>query len=195
MGLEELIRRARDGEGEALGELTRRYEPKIRRAIRRRLAADLHQRVDTDDVFQSTVALSLQALQGFRYEGEKAFEAWLTRMAERRLLDAARRHRAGMRDVRRQQPLEAAAARPASLTSPTQGAVRSEFGAKIQDAVAHLDDLERRVVELRSYENRSFRAIAEEMELPGKDAARSLYQRALKKMGDLVGKGGSTAEH
>jgi len=190
-GLEELIRRAREGEGEAIGELSQRYGNRVRGAIRRGLAPDLRARVDTDDVFQSTFAASLHALKGFRYEGEKAFVAWLTKMAERRLIDAARRHRAEMRDVRRQLPLASAAARSAGLTSPTQGVARSEVTESIQRAVSRLPDSERRIVEMRSYENRSFLEIAEEVGLSGKDAARDAYRRALKRMGDFVGSDGA----
>ena len=60
-----------------------------------------------------------------------------------------------MRDVRRQQPLDAAAGRSAGLTSPTQGAARSEVRAASSEPSLALPDAERRVVEMRSYESRS----------------------------------------
>ncbi|MHC4137393.1 MAG: sigma-70 family RNA polymerase sigma factor [Planctomycetota bacterium] len=183
--LEELVRRAQAGDRAAAGELAQRYEDRVKASIRRRLAPDLRQRVDTDDIFQSTIAASLEDLVGFKYEGEKALVAWLTSVAERRLISAARRHRAGKRDVRRHRPLAAAGSVAGNLTSPTRGAVRAETKASIQRAVARLPAIERRVVELRSYEGLAFREIAERLELADKHAAREVFLSALRKIGDL----------
>ena len=184
--LADLVGRARAGDREAADEIARRYEGRVRRAIQLRLAPDLKARVDTDDVFQSTFTAALGSLEGIHYEGEQAFVAWLTKTAEHRVISAARRHRAEKRDVRRQRPLLAAWDRSAALTSPTQGAIRSETRGGIRRAIEHLQGERRRVVELRAYEGLSFRAIAERVGLPDKNVARDLYRNALKEMGDLL---------
>lgn len=50
---EELLRRARDGDGEALGELARRYEPEVRLVARLRLGPGLRPYLDSIDLVQS----------------------------------------------------------------------------------------------------------------------------------------------
>ena len=184
--LEVLLTRAQGGDQRALDELIEAYGPRVRLAIRGRLAADLKRRVDTEDIFQSTIAASLKGIVGLRYEGEKAFVRWLARAAERRLLHVARRHRAEMRDVGREAPLQAAGSLPASRTSPTRGVVRDEVDRDVRSAVSGLPDLERRVVELRSFAGETFQRIADELGLPDRHAARDVYRSALRKMADLL---------
>jgi RNA polymerase sigma-70 factor (ECF subfamily) len=183
--LAELVRRAQAGDQEAAGELVRSFEEPVRTIISQPLGPGLRQRVDTDDIFQSTVLASLDELAGFRYQGEKAFIAWLAGVAERRIVTAARRHRAAKRDLRRENPAAEADVLPGEFTSPTQGAVRSEVTEDIQRAVERLPRLERQAVELHSYEGLGFGEVAERLGLSDKHAARRLFQRALKRMGDL----------
>ncbi|MHC4136610.1 MAG: sigma-70 family RNA polymerase sigma factor [Planctomycetota bacterium] len=184
--LEELVRRAQAGNKEAAAELVRSFEGPVRAAIRRRLGTDLRRRVDTDDIFQSTILASLDELSGFRYQGEKEFVAWLAAVAERRIVTAARRHRAAKRDVRREHPALEANGIAGDRTSPTQGAVRAEVTEDIQRAVDRLPALERRAVELHAYEGLGFGELARRLGLTDKHAARRLFQRALKRMGDLI---------
>lgn len=185
-GLEALVHRAQQGDREAAGELIRRYGDRIRAAIRQRLAPRFRRRFDTEDVFQSALAVSLEDLQGIRYEGEKAFVAWLTTVAERRLLGNIRKHRAERRDVAREHTQGAAADVTAGLTSPTRGAERAEVKVAIDEAVARLPRAEQQVIRLRSYEGLSFSEVAGVMGLSNKHAARDLFLRALKRMGELV---------
>jgi len=184
--LGELVRRAQSGDKEAAAELVSSFEGPVRAVIRRRLGADLRQRVDTDDIFQSTVFASLDELSAFRFEGEKAFVAWLATVAERRIVTAARRHRAAKRDIRREHAAAGADDVMGDCTSPTQGAVRAEVTENIQRAVDRLPSLERRAVELHAYEGLGFAELAQQLGLTDKHAARRLFQRALKRMGDLI---------
>jgi len=184
--LELLVRRAQDGERDALEELLRRYGDRVRVAIRQRLSPQLRRRFETEDVFQSSVAVTLEDLRGLQFRGEREFISWLRTIAERRLLSAARRHHAARRDVRCEERLEDPDAVPAGHTTPPERAERAEAQAEIERAIARLPAEERRVIRLRSYEGLPFREIAENMGLSNKHAARDLYLRALKRMGELV---------
>jgi len=184
--LGELIRRAAAGDRDAAGELVRRYEAPLRAAIHRRLGANLRTRVDTDDIFQSAIFESVENLATFRYRGEQAFLAWLTTLAEHRLRDQARYHAAAKRDHRMERPLPPADEVPEDRTTPTQGAVRTELGQRLREAVARLADLDRQVVELHSFEGLGFKEIAERLGLGDKNAARWVFQRALNRMEDLL---------
>lgn len=184
--LEALIGRARAGDGDAAGEIARRYEGHVRHSIGHKLPRDLRRRFDSEDVFQSTIADSITALQGFKYQGEKAFLAWLAGVAERRLLGASRRNRAQMRDVGRDRSLTAAAGVSVGRTSPSQGAARAEARGTIQDALARLPDELRIVADMRSREGLTFREISERLDLTNADVARDRYRAALKKMGEVL---------
>jgi RNA polymerase sigma-70 factor (ECF subfamily) len=188
--LEGLIERAAAGDDDAAGELATRYEGRVRATIRRRLGPELRARVETDDIFQTSFFAALGDLTGFRYQGEAAFVRWLSTVAERKMLMTARRHRAGKRDLRLEWPLDGVGEMPGQLTSPTQGAVRGEMKAGIRQAVAELPEPDRQVVELHSFEGLGFREVAERLGLADKNAARHIFQRALKKMGDLLGPSG-----
>ena len=181
-----LVRRAQQGERDAVEELIRRYGGQVRATIRNRLTPQLRRRFETEDVFQSSVAISIEDLRGLHFEGEKEFVAWLKKVAERRLLGAVRRHRADRRDVRREVQLKDADALAGKITTPSERAERAEVRADIERAIARLPERERRVIRLRSYEGLAFREIAEVMHLSSKHAARDLFLRALREMGELV---------
>ncbi|MHC4471237.1 MAG: RNA polymerase sigma factor [Planctomycetota bacterium] len=188
--IERLIELAREGDQEAAGELAKRYEGRVRASIRRRLGPELRARVETDDIFQTSFFAALGDLAGFRYRGEAAFVRWLSTVAERKMLMTARRHRAGKRDLRLEWPLDGVGDIPGQMTSPTQGAVRGELKEGIREAVARLPDPDRQVVQLHSFDGLGFREIAEKLGLADKNAARHVFQRALKQMGDLLGPAG-----
>jgi RNA polymerase sigma-70 factor (ECF subfamily) len=184
--LEELLRRAAAGDRDAAGELSRRYEVPLRAAIHRRLGADLRARIDTDDVFQSTILESVESLESFRYRGERAFLGWLTTLAERRIRDKARYHGAAKRDHHKDRPLPPADEVPGDRTTPTQGAVRTEVTEQLREAVARLADPDRQVVELHSFEGLGFKEVAQRLGLADKNAARYVFQRALNQIEDLL---------
>lgn len=71
----EFIRRARDGDGEAIRELYRRYAPRVY-AVVRRLAGD---DALAEDWAQEAWVRAIRALPSFR--GESRFSTWLHRIA------------------------------------------------------------------------------------------------------------------
>jgi RNA polymerase sigma factor (sigma-70 family) len=179
-----LVRRAGAGDREAAGEIARRYEGLLRARIRRRLGRRLRARVETDDIFQSTIAASLLDLEGFEYRGEQEFLGWLTTVAERRIRSAGRFHGAARRDIERERNVSEAGEVAADRTSPTQGAVRSELAEGLRQAIARLPQPDRRVMEMRSFRGLGFQEIAEATGLSDRNSARWVFQRALKKMED-----------
>ena len=184
--LADLLGRAADGDEDAAGELVRHYERPVRKTIHFRLGPELRARVDTDDIFQSTIATAIHDLPNVSFRGEKAFVGWLRTIAERRVQMAVRHHRAQKRDVRKDLPLDAAERVAGKLTSPTKGAVRAELTIGVQQAIARLPEEERRVVELHSYEGLSFQEVAERLGLRNKNQAYRIFENALNRMGDLI---------
>lgn len=181
-----LVARAARGDPRATEELARRYDPPLRRFVHRRIGPDLRSRVDTDDICQSAFFAAFESLPNFRFRGERPFLSWLSSIAEQKIRNAGRRHRALRRDARRDRALEHAREMPTAGTSPTQGATRSETVRGIRAALEELPPREREVVRLHSFDGRSFREIAEELDLADKSTARRIFLDALKRIGHLL---------
>lgn len=179
---QDLMRLARDGDPDARGELYVRSSTTVHRAIERRLGRALRRRVDADDVWQSVVLVTLSRLGTGRFDGERSFVAWLVRVAERRVLDEARRHRAARRDVRRERPLASVEA-VASDSDEGQDTWVDAASRRVREAVSTLPHAERRAVELHSYDGRSYDEVAGALGLPRRGDARNLFRRALRELG------------
>jgi RNA polymerase sigma-70 factor (ECF subfamily) len=182
--LEQLVQSAREGDREAADAIARRYMGRLRPIVRRQIGDHLRARVDTDDMVQTAIHQAVRDLEGFEYQGEKAFEGWLARVAARKVQMAARHHQAGKRDVRRDDIETRFGEKAGRLTSPTQGAARNEVTKDIREAVAQLPDRERSVVELHTFDGLTFGEVAEKLGLENKDRARYVFQSALKLLGD-----------
>jgi DNA-directed RNA polymerase specialized sigma24 family protein len=85
-----LVERSAAGDRDAMDALVLRYGPGVRAALHASLAPDVRARVDTDDLFQSTMTAALADLRSFRWEGEPAFRAWLLTVARNEALMAGR---------------------------------------------------------------------------------------------------------
>lgn len=83
----ELIRRSRELDHAAFGELLRRHDP----AMRRLAFSLLHQSSAIDDALQDAYLQAFRGLGGFR--GDAAFSSWLYRIVYRSCLDRLRRRR------------------------------------------------------------------------------------------------------
>jgi RNA polymerase sigma factor (sigma-70 family) len=185
-----LIDAACAGDRAAMDALVVRFGPLVRNALRGKIAEDLRKRLDTDDLFQSTMTAALADLPGFQYRDEPSFRAWLVLVAERQAAMAGRRNRRKMRALAREEAPEAGAEAPALRTTPSALASRRESSVQLSDAVAALPPEDRRVVELHSYQGLSFAETARIAGLADEDAARWVFRRALKRLGETMGGGG-----
>lgn len=100
----ELMEQVRLGSEEAVATLLDDYGSTIRRAIRMQMLDSRLQRViGESDIFQSVVSRFLFDLWAgrFEFESPQHLAALLRKMAEARVIDAARHHTAQRRDIRR----------------------------------------------------------------------------------------------
>jgi len=100
----ELIRKVRQGDGEAAAELVRRYEPAIRRAVRFRLAdARLRRACDSVDICQAVLGSFFVRVATGQYELDTPEQLLklLAAMARNKLCKQVERQRAARRDHRR----------------------------------------------------------------------------------------------
>jgi len=174
----ELLGEAQAGDRNALNELLRRYEDRLRRVVRVRLDARLRRSLDSSDVVQETFAAALSGIPTFRALDRGAILGWLTRIAENELIDLRRRASAAKRDRSNEVPLEAIGPPASRLPGPAEESAAAELRRRVDAAVAGLPQDWRDVIVLRTYLGASWQDVARQLGCPTADAARQLHRRA-----------------
>src|SRR3989442_8334793 len=106
---EQLLQRAKRGDGAAVNELLNRHREALRRMVELRLDPAIKGRVDASDIVQDVLVEANRRLKEYLIHPAMPFHLWLRHMAKDRLIDAHRRHRqAQRRSLDREQPLVAA---------------------------------------------------------------------------------------
>ncbi len=157
---QELIRRARDGDREALGVLLDRYRPYLRILAQRRLEP-VQGRVDASDVVQQTFLEAQRDFPAFGGKEEPELIAWLRRVLENNAANTLERHWfAQKRRVDRERslddthgggtPLHRSVA--AEQTSPSRRAMLGEAAVRLAEALETLPADQREAVRLRHLE-------------------------------------------
>lgn len=150
------LREARSGSREAFDELLIRCRGRLATLVRLRLGARLRERVEVDDVLQEAGLRAFRSIESVPCEDEEAFFRWLASVAERVIVDLARRHR--------RRPAEALAQEvPASIVSPSRGLRRDERFERLQEALDTLRPGHREVIVLTRIHGLPLREVAERM--------------------------------
>ncbi len=153
-----LVKRAQDGDRNALNELVNRYERKTYNLAYRLMG----NHADASDAAQEALVRVCLRLHNFR--GESAFSTWLFRVVTNTCLDELRRRgrlrHASLDDT---MPLEEGAVQrqaPDEADSPVEYAERHEVQAAVQRAIKRLPDEYRVVVVMRDIQGLSYHEIA-----------------------------------
>jgi RNA polymerase sigma-70 factor (ECF subfamily) len=161
---DDLLLRAKAGDGAALGALFAHYRDRLRKMVRLRLDRRVAARLDASDVLQEAYLDVSRRFGEYAAAPAVPFYIWLRELTGQRLIDLHRRHLgAKMRDAGQEvslcrgglpQASSASLAQQllAGLTSPTQAAIRAELQLKLQDALNSMDPIDREVVVLRHFE-------------------------------------------
>jgi RNA polymerase sigma-70 factor, ECF subfamily len=158
---EDLIRRAREGDREALGKLLERYRAYLRLLAQRRLDAAAQARVDASDVVQQTCMEAHRDFAAFRGQAEGELLAWLRRILEHNAAHTIERHvYAQKRTIDKERSLDDSqnAAGPlrrrvaADQTSPSRRAMLGEAAVRLAQALECLPEDQREAVRLRHLE-------------------------------------------
>ena len=134
--LDQWIERLNHGDVDAVAPVFRACEPYLRIAIRRRLSSRLRPKVDSVDVVQSVFADLVRGVRdgAWHFSGRRQLEAFLRRIAWRRLADRYQKHG---RAMKREQSLEDTPSRSLGDTTqsrPSQEAEGREFWQGILSA-------------------------------------------------------------
>lgn len=169
----DLAERFRGGERAAFDQLVRRHERGMWRVVRRYVRSD----ADAADVVQLAFVRAFKGLAAFR--GAASVRSWLYRIAINCALS-------WLRDHRREQPAEIA---EDALVAPSQAAARIAAGqeqARLREAVAQLPPKQKLVLELRVFDDLSFREVAELAECT-ENTAKVNFHYAVKRLREILG--------
>ena len=170
---QEQLDRYRAGDRKAFDELVRRHQ----RAIFLLGLRYLGNVEDARDLGQRAFVQAYQQLGAFR--GDARFRTWIYRIASNLALDALRKR---SRDTR----LEVALDTPQELGRVRDQLAELEENARLRAAVAALPPKQRLVVELRIFDDLSFREVGEIVD-SSEAAAKVNFHHALKRLRVLLG--------
>lgn len=193
---EDLLKRANEGDREALGFLLERHGPAVRKGLAGRIPKRWQSVLSEDDVMQQTYADVARTIAQFESHGERSFAAWLARLAECNLLDALRTLKAKKRGGDRRQ-IEPRAGGDDSVialheligatsSTPSRHAAQKEAVGALEQALDQLPAIYRQVVVMYDLQGRSVEEVAGELKR-SLGAVYMLRARAHDQLRGLVG--------
>ncbi len=193
-----LIRRARDDDSAAIGELLSKYRDRLRRFVNIRMDDRLRGRIDPSDVIQEACLAAARQLPDYFEHDEMPFYIWLRLIAAQKLVGLHRHHlhvkaRNARRDVRflkAQLPDASSALLAAQLlgrtTGPSQAAIREEQQRRLKEGLDGMDPVDREIIVLRHFEQLSNSEAAKLMGW-NESTTSTRHLRALKRLKAIVG--------
>lgn len=164
-GDDALLAKAVAGDGDALETLLLQHFDPLVAAVAGRIPADLRSALSAEDVVQEAFIVAFERIRAFEPQGTVAFHAWLSRIAENRLLDALKALRSAKRGGGFERLGEVGGGDGDSIVpllellathsrSPSRSAAAHEASAALTAALEGLDPDYRDVLRLRYIEAR-----------------------------------------
>lgn len=192
----ELIRRARQGDGESREQLFALCRSYLAFAARAQVETWLRAKVDASDLVQQTMLEAHRDFDRFQGASEREWLAWLKKILAHNAADFIRRYRGtAKRQVARevrfsdggQTATIAGAPEPAAPDqTPSQELVRLDDELRVASALAQLAPDYQEVIVLRNLQRLSFNEVAERMGR-SRPAVQMLWMRAIRKLQQTLG--------
>ena len=181
----------RAGDMDALASLFQNYEPRLRKMLELRMHRLIRRRVSASDVLQQSYIDLANQLPNFHPEAEVPVYVWVRRITCQRLAKLHREHLgAQKRDAgmevfsSRHSPAASSFALASQLvgdfTAPEDRAIRAEQQLRMEEVLQNLDEEDREIIALRSFEQLSSTEIAGVMGI-STAAVRMRHLRALRR--------------
>ncbi len=172
------------------------HQEKLRRWVEYRLDARVGGRISASDVLQDVYLAAEQRLDHFHTLPDMPFAVWIQLIAGQRLVDLHRRHlgaqaRSVSKEFSLNRPGKTEVDRDGEggladdLTSPSQAAMRHESMEVLRSAIESMEPLDREVLSLRHFDERSNDEVAQILGIP-KGTASKRYVRALTKLRSVL---------
>ncbi len=191
--LDERVRRAVSGDGDALTELLQEYAPAVERGLQ--VGSAWRSMLDPADVMQVTYLEAFLQVGSFDPDRGESFEAWLRKIAQNNLRDAIR----GLQRKKRPQPENRVLPTPeedsiaglyellgVTTTTPSRYAARAEILQHLSSALEVLPSDYAQALRLYDFEGLPIAEVADRMNRsPG--AVHMLRARALDRLREMLG--------
>jgi RNA polymerase sigma-70 factor (ECF subfamily) len=193
---EELLRQAREGDAEILGQLLEQYRCYLKVLARVQIGPRLQGKVDASDIVQESFLEAHQNFARFQGTSESQLVRWLRQILATKLADLLRRYLGARgRDVRLERAIEGDF-HPSSAfldrglispdSSPSQQAARREQSVLLAEALRELPSDYREVIVLRHLEGLTFPEVARRMGR-SQDSVEKLWMRGLARLRKIMG--------
>ncbi|MBI2899077.1 MAG: sigma-70 family RNA polymerase sigma factor [Planctomycetes bacterium] len=166
----ELVRRAQDGDPDAFNELVLRHQEKIFNAVYRFCS---HWE-DACDITQRAFVNAFRKIGEFK--GDSAFTTWMYRIAFNQSV-SFRRETGRQKTVSLTSKDDEMVREPAFEHNPSERLETDDSRRKVQQALAALDDDDRKIIVLKDLQGYSYDEIAAILDIP-KGTVRSRLHRA-----------------
>ncbi|GAC1616228.1 MAG: sigma-70 family RNA polymerase sigma factor [Candidatus Acidiferrum sp.] len=185
-----LVERIKGGDSQAFGLLFGKYRRRLALLIYCRMSADLRGYTEVDDILQETFLAASRQLDQFRYQSPGSFMAWLARIANHTVVDAARfyarQKRDGGQSLRFRSESNPGGPEPAEFNTPSRIFMREERIQALLEKMNALSLEQREVVLLAKFEGLSTAEIATRSG-KSREAIALLLHRALKRLRESAG--------
>jgi RNA polymerase sigma-70 factor (ECF subfamily) len=169
----ELAERFRNGERAAFDQIVRRHQKGVWYLVRRYVKRD----ADASDVTQQAFVRAFKGLATFR--GAASVRSWVYRIAINCALS-------WLRDHRREEPTEIAEDALSEASDAPAQLMGQEVGARLREAITQLPPKQKLVLELRVFDDLSFKEVAELAECT-ENTAKVNFHYAVKRLRELLG--------
>ena len=193
-GIENLIRAAKDGDRQSLGDLVDQCRGYLLAIAHGELDETLRGKLAVSDVVQETLLRVQQNLPDFRGANEAELLAWIRQILVHYIADVRRAYRqTEKRNIQREVQLPfrdqstamGVAGWALDSATPGRAAAANEELERLRSAIAALPDEYRAVLTLRTWERLSFTEVGNKMDRSA-DAARMLWTRAVKQLSEQL---------
>jgi RNA polymerase sigma-70 factor, ECF subfamily len=174
----ELVDRFQSGDRIAFDQLVRRHQKGLWYLVRRYVKRD----ADASDVTQLAFVRAFRGLGSFR--GAASVRSWLYRIAINCSLS-------WLRDHRREEPTEIAEDALVDANPAPARLIGGEQGARLRAAILQLPPKQKLVLELRVFDDLSFKEVAELADC-SENTAKVNFHYAVKRLRDILGSADAT---
>ena len=180
---EDLLRRAKTGDRDALAILIARYRPRLERWASGRLPLYARSLLDTGDLVQETLIKTIQSLESIRADQPGSFQGYVRRAVLNRIRDQVRwARRRGASGEITEDLMDPA-------PSPLESAIGADIVQRYEDGLAQLSEEESQLLHLRLELDIGYSEIAAMTGRTTADAARMSTHRAFRKLALLMREG------
>ncbi len=193
----QLVRRAQEGDAQALNELFARYHTLMVEVARRRLGPRLRLKEEPDDLAQTTFREATRDFKRYEYRGEQSLLKWLIQILQNKIRDKAEYYSASKRDTSLETSLEPTSNTDGDLLpgldmiasdelSVTRTVSRGERFEHLRRGLEQLNPEYRQAITMVFFQGLSLREAGQRLGGRSEDALRMMLRRAEAKLADIL---------